>query len=180
MALALVAGLLAGCQDGEPAGELAVTTPPPSATAGGPPGSTAPPPGPTTPAPATTAPAPADALTAYDALVADWQRSRSTFFTAVSDGTARPVAAQRALAAAHLAGLRRFAAGVRTASPTWPAPARTAARDLLAANTRQQATLAAMAQAPGAGAFTARLADYGVGVTAEERAIRAVRRTLAG
>jgi hypothetical protein len=172
--LALAAGLLAGCQGDGPAAELAVTTPPPSATAGAPAGTSPP------PATAVPAPAPADPLTAYDALVADWQRSRSAFFTAVSDGTPRPVTAQRALAAAHLAGLRRLAAGVRAAAPGWPAPARTAARDLLAANSRQQGTLADMARAPGAGAFTARLADYGVGVTAEERAIRAVRRALGG
>jgi len=177
--LALAAGLLAGCQGDGPDAELAVTTPPPSATAGAPTGTATPAPT-TTPAPPTgPAPAPADPLTAYDALVADWQRSRSAFFTAVSDGTPRTVAAQRALATAHLAGLRRFAAGVRAAAPGWPAPARTAARNLLAANSRQQGTLAAMARAPGAGAFTARLADYGVGVTAEERAIRAVRAALA-
>ena len=37
-----------------------------------------------------------------------------------------------------------------------------------------------MARAAGAGAFTAGLADYGVGVAAEERTIRAVRRALGG
>ena len=117
------------------------------------------------------------ALAAYQALVADWQRSRSTFFTAVSDGRSRPVGQQRALAAAHLAGAAPVAAGVRAAAPSWPAPARTrraAARRQL----RQQAILAAMARAAGPAAFTAGLADYGVGVAAEEQAIRAVERAL--
>ena len=40
--------------------------------------------------------------------------------------------------------------------------------------------MAAMARAAGAGAFTAGLADYGVGVAAEERTIRAVRQALGG
>jgi hypothetical protein len=173
--------LAAACQDGEPTARLTVVTPPPSGTAGVPtqagPATTAPIP-PPTPVP-TPAPTPADPLAAYLALVADWQRSRSAFFTAVSDGTPRTVAQQRALAAAHLAGLRRLAAGVRAAESSWPAPARAAARDLLAANARQQDTVAAMARAASPGAFTARLADYGVGVAAEERAIRAVRQALA-
>jgi hypothetical protein len=172
--------LVAACQGEQPAGGLAVTTPPPSATAGVPtqpraaPSAVATPPT-TTPAPV---PTPAGALAAYRALVADWQRSRSAFFTAVSDGSSRPIAEQRALASAHLAGLRRLAAGVRAASPSWPAAARTAAGALLAANARQQDLLAAMARAAGPGAFTAGLADYGVGVAAEEQAIRAVDRAL--
>lgn len=189
MTLGLAAGLLAGCQDDPPPADLTVVTPPPSATVG------APSPAPTSPAPSspaasspagsspaasTPAPAPDQALAAYRAMLADRQRSRSAFFAAVSDGTPRTVAQQRQLAATHLAELRRFAAGVRAAAPGWPAPARAAARDLLATGDRQLATVTRMARATGAGAFTAALADYGVGVAAEERAIRTVLRALGG
>src|SRR5215213_3716053 len=168
--VALALALLAACGDDEPA-PLVVTTPLPSATAGLP----APPaPAPTATGTAAPAPAPVAALAAYRALVADRQRSRSTFFAAVSDGRSRTVEQQRALARTHLAGLRRFATAVRAAAPGWPPPARTAARDLLAATGRQQAVLTTMTRAAGPGAFTAGLADYGVGVAAEDRAARAV------
>jgi hypothetical protein len=121
------------------------------------------------------APPAATPLAAYEALVADWQRARSAFFAGVSSGR-RSLAAQHALAAAFLAGQRRFAAGLR--SGRWPVAARPAVRALLAVNARQEAHLAAMATAPGPGAFTGRLADYGVGAAAENRAVAAVARSL--
>lgn len=176
MTPAVLLALAAACQGEPPAAELAVTTPPPSATAGGPGAGS--PSAPSTARPSGPAPTPAGALPAYRALVADWQQSRSRFFTAVSDGRSRTVAEQRALAAEHLTGLRRFAAAVRAGSGGWPATAGAAARELLAANARQQATLVAMARAAGPAAFTAALADYGRGVAAEEQAIRAVERAL--
>jgi len=175
---ALVWPACAGCQDDPPPGTLPVTTLPPSATTGGP--ATAPTSGPPAPT-ATSASVPPPAggpLMAYRSLAGDWRRSRSRFFAAVSDGRRRTPAQQHALAAAYLAGLRRFAAGLRTGS--WPASAGPVVRGLLAANARQQTRLVAMTRTPGPSAFAARLADYGVDAALENRAVAAVERVLGG
>ncbi len=162
---ALVAAGSAGCQDDPLPGDLPASTPPPSATVGGPSATT------------TAGPPPAiRPLPAYLTLAADWRRSRSRFFAAVSDGRRRTPAQQHALAAAYLAGLRRLAAGLRTGS--WPAPAGPAVRELLAVNARQQAHLVAMTRAPWPAAFAARLGDYGVDAARESRAVDAVERAL--
>lgn len=177
--LAAVALLAAGCQDDPAPTDLAVTTPPASATAGvtptatGAPSTVAPPP----PPPPTATSVPVDTpLGTYENLVAGWQAARSAFFAAVSDGRRRTVAQQRALAVAYLTGSRRFAAGLR--ATRWPAAAQPAVRDLLAANAAQQSHLVAMATAPSAGAFTGRLADYGVGAARENAAVAAARGAL--
>lgn len=179
--MVLLALLPAGaCQRDSPAVQLAVTTPPPSATAGG----TAAQPPAVTSAPTTAAPAPdptgsgTGPRAAYQALAAGWQQARSRFVTAVSDGRRRTPAEQRALAAAYLAAQRRLDAGLR--GTDWPAPALPAVRALLAVNTRQQAPVAAMGRAQSASAFTARFADWGVGAAAENAAVAAVGRALSG
>lgn len=167
---------VAACQRDAPTVELAVTTPPPSATAGG---TAAPPSAPdpsATSAPAAPVPAGTGPRTAYQALAADWQRARSGFVAAVSDGRRRTPAEQRALAAAYLAAQLRLDAGLR--GTDWPAPAVPAVRALLAVNTRQRAPVAAMARAQSASAFTARFADWGVGAAAEDAAVAAVGRAL--
>ena len=187
LALLLAAAGLAGCMGERPSvSELPVTTPPPSATAGGQTGraSASPVPTPASPVPtsgSTARPAPSPVerpLAVYRALASDWQLARSRFFTEIASGRPRPLAEQHALAAAYLAGLRRFAAGIR--ARTWPAAARPAVTELLAANARQQTHLVAMTRAPGPAAFTERLADYGVDAARETRAVTAVERALGG
>ena len=176
---ALAAVLLAGCDSGGDGSlGLAVTTPPASATAAGP-TSAAPTPAPTsgpTAAPTSADPSDTGPASTYAALVADWQRARSVFFAAVSDGSARPVAQQRALATAFLTAQRRFAGELRAYA--WPAGARPAVTALLGRNAAQQGPLAAMAGAGSAGEFTGRLADYGVGAGPENRALAAVSTAL--
>ena len=170
------AALAAGCQrSDDPPVNLPVTTPPQSATVGtttSVPAKGAPPP---PPPPATGVPADTPAA-AYQRLAGDWQAARSAFFTALSDGRRRTPAQQHALAAAYLAGSRRFAAGLR--GIRWPVRAQPAVRELLAVNAAQQAHLRAMTTAPSAGAFTGRLADYGVGAARENTAVAAVRVAL--
>jgi hypothetical protein len=189
-ALLGAAALAAGCQGSDEPVELAVSTPPASATEGttttaspakgqpptGSPAKGQPAPGSPATGPPPTLPASSPAadtpVAAYQDLVTGWQGARSAFFAALSDGRRRTTAQQHALAAAYLAGSRRFAAGLRVTP--WPVPARAAVRELLAANAAQQATLVAMTTAPSAGAFTGRLADYGVGVARENAAVAAV------
>lgn len=180
--LGAAAVLAAGCERGDGGGPaVGVTTPPPSATVG-PTGGTGTPPAkgpPPTPPPATppaATPPAGTPLGTYEGLVTGWQGARSAFFTAVSDGRRRTLAQQRALAAAYLAGSRRFAAGL--AATRWPAAAVPAVRRLRAVNAEQQSRLAAMSTAPSAGAFTARLADYGTGAARENAAVAAVRVAL--
>lgn len=98
------------------------------------------------------------------------------FFAAVSDGSARPVAQQRALAAAFLAAQRRFASELTAYA--WPVGARPAVTVLLRQNAAQQGPLAAMAGAGSAAEFTGRLADHGVGAGPENRALAAVSTAL--
>jgi len=174
-AAALAAGCTSAADDPAPVG---VTTPPPSATVGptGTGASTRPEPAPTPTA--TPARTPSGPQEAYASLAAGWQTARSRFFTAVSDGRRRPVAEQRALAAAYLSASRRFATGLRVTA--WPARARNAVRELLAANAAQQVPLKAMSTAASSGAFTGHLADYGVGAARENRAVAAVARALDG
>jgi hypothetical protein len=178
-----VAALAAGCTGAsdDPA-PLGVTTPPPSATVG-PTGASTPATPARTPAPTATpsanptaTPTASGPQAAYATLAATWQVARSRFFTAVSDGRPRTVAQQRALAATYLSASRRFATGLRAG--TWPARARPAVRDLLAANAAQQVPLRAMATAASSGAFTGHLADYGVGAARENRAVAAVAQAL--
>lgn len=183
LTLGLAAGLAAGCGDGGGGPvELAVTTPPASATAGSSSasGSTVPP-----PASATATPPPvedpggtgtAGPAATYAALVREWQSARGQFFAALSAGRALPVEQENALAARFLAGQRRFATALR--SYPWPAPARPAVRRLQAENAIQQRYITAMAEAGTAGEFTGRLADYGVGTPAENRAVAAVTAAL--
>lgn len=183
------AALAAGCTSaGDDPSPIGVTTPPPSATVGptgtaaptgtAPTGTAAPTAEPTGTAAPTPEPTASGPRAAYATLARRWQTARSRFFTAVTDGRPRTVAQQRALAAAYLSASRRFAAGLR--STAWPARARPAVRDLLAANAAQQVPLAAMARAASSGAFTGRLADYGVGAARENRAVAAVARALSG
>lgn len=175
----LVAVLVAGCDSGgDGTAELAVTTPAASATAAGP-TAAAPTDAPTstpTTAPTSAGPGSAGPASTYAALLADWQRARSVFFAAVSDGSARPVAQQRALATAFIAAQRRFAGELRAYA--WPAGARPAVTALLGRNAAQQGPLAAMAGAGSTGEFTGRLADYGVGAGPENRALAAVSTAL--
>jgi hypothetical protein len=117
-------------------------------------------------------------LEAYETLSADWQRSRSVFFGAVTDGRARALPAQRALAAAYLRGMRAFGAGLGARS--WPPVAAGPVAALLAANAAQQRNVAAMATAGSAPGFTAALAAYGVGAQRENTAVAAVQRALGG
>lgn len=184
---ALAAIVLAGCGGGDEPTVLGVTTPPASATASAGASATAPAGGPATAttgtavpdagAPAATGTArPAGALQAYQALVADWQHARATFFAAVSDGQPRTAAQQRALAAAYLSGQRRFSAGLRGVD--WPDGALRSVRALAAELRRQQDRVAAMTAAGTAGGFTARLADYGAGTAAENAAVAAVTASL--
>jgi hypothetical protein len=171
-AAVLVTALAAGCS-GDPPVSLDVTTPAASATAGSAPPATA---GRRPPPPAPVGTVPSGPQPAYQALVGDWQRSRSAFFAAVSSGESSTVATQRALAARFLAAERAFGAGLsRTA---WPAAARPAVRALLDRIRGQQATIAAMAAAGSKGEFTARLADYGVAAGPENAAVTAVARGL--
>ena len=171
-----MAGLAAGCQADSPVadGPGATTSAPsgaptllplsPADTAAG-----------LTPAPPTATPA---ARERYRALVSDWQRARSAFFTAVTSGERLTLGEEHGLAHGYLAASRRLAAGLR--STAWPATAQPAIRELLAANAEQQRHLVAMARAPSPFAFTQRLADYGVGTARENRAIAAVTRALGG
>ena len=122
------------------------------------------------------------ALPAYRALVADWQRSRSRFFAAVSDGRSRTVGAaaragrgapgraaplrRRVRAASGVLAGHRPAAAVRRAARRQRPPAGPPGRDDPRRRRRPRSP-------PGS-------ADYGVGVAAEEQAIRAVERALAG
>jgi hypothetical protein len=182
------AAVSTGCESDPPPAELPPVAPSPARTPGTgtpvpsptaaaqPSGTTVAPTGTGTAAP----PLPADDLIGYQELRAGWQEARLRFFTAVSDGRPRTIAQQRALAAAYLTGLRRFAAGVRDASAGWPEATRPAVRELLAANAAQQVPVADMARAAGATAFADRLADYGVGVARENRAVDAVERALGG
>jgi hypothetical protein len=117
-------------------------------------------------------------LEAYETLSADWQRARSVFFAAVTDGRPRSLPQQRALAAAYLRGMRAFATGLR--SRRWPPATAGPVAALLAANAAQQAPVAAMAAAGSVPAFTAALADYGVGAQRENAAVAAVQRALGG
>jgi hypothetical protein len=117
-------------------------------------------------------------LETYETLSADWQRTRSVFFAAVTDGKPRDLPAQRALAAAYLRGLRAFAAGMQARA--WPPAANGHIAELLAANAAQQAHVAAMATAGSAAAFTAALAAYGIGAGPENSAVAAVQRALGG
>jgi hypothetical protein len=169
----LVAALAAGCS-GDPPVSLDVTTPAASATAGSaPPPATA---GRRPPPPAPVDSVPSGPPQVYQALVGDWQRSRSAFFAAVSSGESSTVATQRALAARFLAAERAFGAGL--GGTDWPAAARPAVRALLDRVRAQQATIAAMAAAGSKGEFTARLADYGVAAGPENAAVTAVARVL--
>lgn len=173
----LAALLLAGCSGGgdEPT-VLSVTTPAASATAGSttpttPTGASA-----TTPAPSTATAAPAGPRQAYQVLATDWQRARGVFFTAISENQRRPVAQQRALAGTYLRAQQAFATGL--ARTDWPAGARPAVRSLLAVNKRQEASIAAMASAPGSGAFTTALGRYGTLTGPENAAVTAVATAL--
>jgi hypothetical protein len=176
-ATVLVAGLaaLAGCQADSPVVDgLGVSTPAPS---GAP---TLPPVRPTdTVAGMTSAPQATQApRERYRALVSDWRRARSAFFTAVTSGERLTLGEEHGLARGYLAASSRLAAGLR--STAWPAVAQPAIRELLAANAQQQRHLLAMARAPSPFAFTQRLADYGVDAARENRAITAVTRALGG
>src|SRR5829696_4842023 len=182
------AAVSTGCQSDPPPAELPPVAPSPARTpdtgtpfpsptaAAQPSGTTVAPTGTGTAAP----PLPADNLIAYRELRAGWQEARSRFFTAVSDGRPRTIAQRRALAAAYLTALRRFATGVRDASAGSPAATRPAVGELLAANAAQQVPVAEMARATGPTAFANGLADYGVGVARENRAVDAVERALGG
>jgi hypothetical protein len=192
--LVLAAGLAAGCSGPDGPTDFAVTTPPASATAAAPasqtpaPRTTAPVPSPAGTAPDATGTAPGATgtapgataaggpLQAYLALSGRWATARGAFFTAVSDGSPRTVAQQRALAAAFLLEQRAFGAAVRAGR--WPDAARPAVTAFLARNAAQEATVAAMARAGSRGEFTARLADYGTATAAETAAIRAVTTAL--
>jgi hypothetical protein len=126
MVAGLGAGVLAGCdEDGSSeVRRLGPTPAPGDPSRSGPPTAASlsrPPPSPTL--------GPAEM---YQALVTDWQRARSRFFGTISSGRPLTLARQRATAAEYLAALRRFAAGVR--AHQWPAAARAAVAELLAAN----------------------------------------------
>jgi hypothetical protein len=169
---------LAGCQADPPvAGDLGATTPAPSGAPTLQPLSPADTTAGTTPAPPVSPVSPTP-LETYGALVSDWQRARSAFFTAVASGERLTLGEEHRLARGYLAALRRLAGGLR--STAWPAVARPAVRELLAANAQQQRHLMAMAQAGSPFAFTQRLADYGVDAARENRAVAAVTRALGG
>jgi hypothetical protein len=143
-------------------------------------GSTTPPTlGPIETAPSRSMPSPLQGtLETYQTLVADWQRARSAFFTAVTDGSTRSLSDTRALAVAYLRGLRAFAAGLSVRD--WPPSAAPAVRELLAAAAVQQGYVTAMASARSAAAFTTGLAGYGTGAERENRAVAAAERALGG
>jgi hypothetical protein len=184
--LALIAGVAAGCggDDGGGPVDLAVTTPPASATvAASPPATPAATPAATpTAVPGTgTAPPPvedpggtgaAGPAAAYAALVRQWQAARSAFFAEVSGGRPLTVAQQRALAAEFLAAQRTFGTALRTYP--WPVGARPPVSRLRAENAVQQRFLAGMAKAATKAEFAGGLASYGVGTAAENAAVAAV------